>query len=467
MANAKFDSKSFNPEAFKYLVDRTPNLKLNELRKSKALVGNPDIRGVFSSQDGTAYARLAMRGLLDGEAVNYDGSTNITASSTKTLERGVVVVGRAKGWVEKDFSYDITGGIDFMGNIAAQVGEYWQGIDQSLLISVLKGVFAMGGNAKDEEFVVKHTYDITSDTTKTVGATTLNNAINKACGANKKKFTMVFLNSDVATNLENLQLMEYLKYTDKDGVQRELGLGSWNGKLVIIDDDLPAQGVVDTAGVHTIKVNTAATAGDKIEICGVTYKWVTNGSSPSATEIELPSTNNVNNEASAIQAKLAAVTSGEAVNFTWTVSSATVTATQKNTKPEAYFSAAVDTGAATFVCTITKDATAPVISTNYTTYILGDGAFDFEDIGAKVPYEMDRNPALNGGEDTLYTRQRKVYAPKGISYEKVSQASLSPTNAELENGANWCLAHSGEPNAADRTYIDHRAIPIARIISKG
>ena len=70
---AKFDSKSFNPQAFKYLVDRVPNLKTNEMRKSRALAPNADIRAVLSSQNGTEYARLAMRGLLDGEAVNYDG----------------------------------------------------------------------------------------------------------------------------------------------------------------------------------------------------------------------------------------------------------------------------------------------------------------------------------------------------------------------------------------------------------
>ena len=73
MANSKFDSKSFNAEAFKYMVDRVPNLNLNELKKSRALAGNPDIRGVFTAQNGTAYARLAMRGLIDGDAVNYDG----------------------------------------------------------------------------------------------------------------------------------------------------------------------------------------------------------------------------------------------------------------------------------------------------------------------------------------------------------------------------------------------------------
>ena len=91
----------------------------------------------------------------------------------------------------------------------------------------------------------------------------------------------------------------------------------------------------------------------------------------------------------------------------------------------------------------------------------------YEDIGAKVPYEMDRDPAKNGGQDTLYTRQRKVFAPFGISYEKTSQASLSPTEAELANGANWDLVHSGESTEAQRSYIDDKAIAIARIRSRG
>ena len=65
-----------------------------------------------------------MRGLLDGQAVNYDGQTDITATSTKTLEQGVVVTGRA--W--NDFSYDITGGQDFMENVSQQVAEYKDGL---------------------------------------------------------------------------------------------------------------------------------------------------------------------------------------------------------------------------------------------------------------------------------------------------------------------------------------------------
>ena len=108
-----------------------------------------------------------------------------------------------------------------------------------------------------------------------------------------------------------------------------------------------------------------------------------------------------------------------------------------------------------------------VPATQYTTYIMGNGAISYEDIGAKVPYEMARDPKTNGGVDTLYMRQRKVFAPFGISYEKKSQSKLSPTDTELENGQNWTLVHSGESSASSRTYINHKAIPIARIQSLG
>lgn len=393
MPNTKFDAKSFNAEAFKYKVGTVPNLKMNEIKKSAALAANPDIKSVFANQDGTGYARIAMRGLLDGDAVNYDGQTDITATSLKTFEQGVIVVGRAKAWVERDFSYDITGGQDFMDAVAAQIAEYKDGLDQNTILAVLKGVFAMSGDAKSKEFVSKHTTEVDGAMT----ATTLNSATNKACGANKKKFSLVFMHSDVSTGLENLNLIERLKYTDKDGISRSLELGTWNGKLVVVDDDLPAEEGYFEA--------TASTEG--------AVKVVANSASPADGEI-----------------KLSAVTP--------------------------YF------GNKTLAAGMYV-----VLGTRYTTFVLGKGAISYEDIGAKTPYEMDRDPAKNGGQDTLYIRQRKCFAPFGISYEKVSQASNSPTDAELANGANWVLVHTGEAQAANRSYINHKAIPIARIYSRG
>lgn len=390
MADNKFDAKSFNPQAFKYKADRVPRVRLNEMRKSRVLTGNPDIRAVLGSQDGTAYARIAMRGLLDGEAVNYDGQTDITATNTKTFEQGVVVIGRAKAWVERDFSYDITGGVDFMDNVAAQVANYWEDVDQDTILAILKGVFSMTSK-QGQAFVAKHTLEVAGP----MQATTLNTATAKACGDRKKNFALVFMHSTVATNLENLNLLTALKFTDKDGMTRDLSLYTWGGKLVVVDDGMPA-----------VDGYFPAAEGDPGAL-----KVTTEGSEDG--EIK-----------------------------------------KDDAKP--YFG----DGEA-------QENAFVVPGTLYTTYTLGEGVLSFEDLGAKVPNEMARDPKTNGGQDTLYTRQRKVFAPFGISYEKKSQASLSPTDAELENGANWDIVHSGEDQEQDRSYIADKAILICRILSRG
>lgn len=393
MPNAKFDAKSFNPQAFKYKADRVPRVRLNEMRKSRVLAGNPDIRTVFTTQDGTGYARLAMRGLLDGDAVNYDGQTDITATSTKTFEQGVVVIGRAKAWVERDFSHDITGGVDFMDNVAAQVADYWQDIDQDTLLAILKGIFSMT-SAQGKAFAAKHTYTENGN----MQPSTLNSATSKACGDHKKKFAMIFMHSVPATNLENLNLLTALKYTDKDGITRDLTLYTWNGKLVVVvvDDGMPTEEVEATYAKTT----------DTAPVSGKTY-YTKSGNKYTAV-------------ASPAEADMAN-----------------------------YYELTDEGG------------------TLYTSYALGEGSINYEDIGAKVPYEMARDPKTNGGQDTLYTRQRKVFAPFGISYEKVSQASLSPTDAELANGANWDIVHTGESTEAERSYVADKAIAICRILSRG
>lgn len=362
---AKFNEKTFNPEAFGSYVNRIPKTKRNELIKSRALKGNDQIRNVFSSQTGTSYATLPMKGLLEGEALNYDGQTDITSDRTTTFERSVVVFGRSKAWTEDDFSTDITGGVNFMDNVAAQVSEWWDDVYQDALLSVLKGIFSMTG-AKNLEFVDGHTLDITAVTGEDkdgnakncVGVTSLNTAIQKASGDNKSKFTIAIMHSTVATNLENMRLLSYLKYTDDQNVQRDLGIATWNGRAVIIDDSMPTEEVAESS------------VG----------------------------------------------------------------------KGDGY--------------------------TKYTTYILGDGAIDFEKIGAEVPNEMQRDPKKNGGETTLYTRDRACYAPYGISYTKKNQKTLSPTNTELEDGANWTLVDNGQTGGKLKV-INHKAIPIARIISRG
>lgn len=349
---AHFDNKIFNPNVFGKYVERIPNLKRNELLKSGVLELRSELATMFNAQSGAVKGTIPIYGLLDGKPSNYDGNTNIDASSTTTYAQEVVCIGRAKGFTERDFSEDVTGGVDFMDNVAAQVAEYWDGVDQDTLLSILKGVFAMTTPAANKTFVDKHTYDITgaaAELDQKVNQTSLNKAIQQACGDNKKIFKLVLMHSEVATTLENLNLLEYLKYTDSQGVQRDLGIATWNGKLVIIDDSMPTEEESEDGG-----------------------------------------------------------------------------------------------------CTA------------YTTYVLGTGAIQYCNVGAKVPYEMHRDPATNGGIDTLYTRQRKVFAPKGISFVGTPTTN-SPTDTELETGSNWSLIKDPTNNK----FINHKAIAIARIISRG
>lgn len=398
-----FDSKLFNGEVFQKYVDRIPNTKLNELIRSRAITQRPDLATAMSDQTAGNYITTPLKGLINGTGpLNYDGETDITATGTKTFSHSRIVVGRAKAWVEKDFSYDITGGVDFMENVAQQVSAYWEEIDQETLICILKGIFNMA-DTEGAKFVESHTSDITNveNTEGAVGkmdATTLNTAIQKACGDHKNKFSLAIMHSTVATNLENMKILVYLKYNDANGMERDAAMATLNGRLVLIDDSMP---------VETVDATYAKTSDSEL-VEGKTY-YTRSGSASAGytyTPVAEPSASSLNN----------------------------------------YYEKVTDG------------------YTTYTTFILGDGAIEYTNCGAKVPSEMARDAKTNGGQDTLYSRQRKCWAPYGISFTKANMESLSPTNDELEDGENWELVNSGGTN---KEYISLKAIPIARIISRG
>lgn len=339
-----FDSKVFNSEVFAKYLETVPRVKQNALLKAGILRTRNDLKAALTDQVGGNYITVPMTGRIGGNASNYDGATDIDVATIGSFAQSMIVVGRSKGWEEKDFTFDITGK-DFMQEIANQVAGYWDDVDQLTILAILEGIFSMSSSAGGK-FADQHTYDITGKDTKTVDATTLNNAIQQAVGANKNIFTLAIMHSQVATNLENLQLLNYFRGTDANGMQKDMALATWNGRTVLIDDDVP----------------TAA--------------------------------------------------HGES-------------------------------------------------DTEYTTYLLGQGAFDYCDCGAKVPVSTSRDEKTAGGKEFLWTRQRKLFAPRGISFSQPSSPIMSPTDAQLKTAARWELVKQGSD------AYDHRAIPIAQIKSLG
>lgn len=432
-----FDSKIFNAEVFGKYMDTVPRVKQNQLLKAGVLRTRNELKTMLSEQAGGNYITLPMKGRIGGSALNYDGATNITADNLDTFSQSMIVIGRAKAWTEKDFSADLTGE-NFMDDIASQVADYWDDVDEDTLLSILKGIF---GGVND--FTNKHVTDVSGVSTGVVGVTTLNTAIQKACGANKNIFKVVICHSQVATNLENLSAVEYLKYTDKDGVQRDLGLATWNGRLLLIDDEVPVANTETTAGVYKVALTGTWAEGDKLTVAGHTVTVASGSTSASAIA----------------SAMVTACADDE--KYTVTSSSGNITLTTKSGHYDAgvpVVSKESEAGVAT-----TTTTTEPVFTPKYTSYVLGEGAFDYCDVGAKVPYETDRDKKTNGGEDYLITRQRKVFAPYGFSFTKASMSSASPTKAELETASNWALVK----NSAGSETIDIKAIPIAKIVSLG
>lgn len=356
---AKFDSKSFNPQAFGAYVNRIPNVTKTELAKCGAVGSNEQAKTALSNQTGSLYARIPYFGRISGKtSQNNDGATNIESTNTTTFEQGFIVASRMDSWTERSFSKNLTAGVDFMDNVAAQIADYKFEVKQDMLLAILKGVFSMKitGTAVHEkaakEFIEKHTFDISKEKNAedaVVGATTLNKAIQKACGDNKNIFKLVIMHSEVATNLENMKLVKFMTQTDADGIERELALATWNGRLVLIDDGMPSEEVTDASGNYTA----------------------------------------------------------------------------------------------------------------YTTYILGEGSIILDDIGDSVPYEMSRDAKTNGGQDTLYVRDRYVCGVDGISFEKPSSITASASNKDLETGTNWNIINDGT------TAIPHKAIALCKVVSRG
>lgn len=388
-----FNKKYFNERAFGAYYDTIPQERLNLLIKSGVLQGNNRIREMFASQTGAEYGIIPMIGRLKGKPVNYDGKTKYNEGKTlPTYKQGVVVIGRKDKFYEDDFTYDVTSKKDFMSQVADQLGDYWDSAWEDVLLIITKALFSMKSDA-GKVFASKHTYDISGETESSVAETTLNTALQKACGDRRRNFKLAVANSVIVTNLEGKKLVTNLRYNDPNGIERELNVYTWNGKSLIEYDEITEE---EGAPTYAKTSDTSLTEGKTY------YTKSGSGAGTKYTPVESPAV-------------------GDIANY--------------------------------YEVTGYGDS-------KYVTYVFGKGAFDYEDLGAKVPHEMDRD--ADNDRDYLYERQRKVMAPHGVSYLMKNQATDSPTDEELADGANWDLVVGSDGN----TY-NHKEIAIARIISKG
>ena len=347
----KFRDKIFNEEVFEKYLKTLPSTKENSLIKNGLFTVVNKYKARMNEQTGGYAVLEPIKARIGGTPVNYDGNTDIPKGAERdTFFQRKICYGRAQSWGEYDFATDISG-TNFMAE-AQEVKDYWDEQRQSTVLSILKGIFSMTGGVNGQ-FVDKHTYDIGDSEDAYLGADSLNRAAQKALGDKKGQFDVIFMHSAVSTNLEGLNLIQFLKYTDANGIERDLTIGTFNGKLVVVDDEMPVE--TDT------------------------------------TE------------------------EGEEVTY-------------------------------------------------YTSYVFKKGFFEYEDIGVVKPNEIARDPYGKGGKNDLISRVREMVVPTYISYK--GTGTVSPTQADFENGSNWELANN-DKTGNNKVYVDDKLIPVARIISRG
>lgn len=243
-----FRTKIFNPNVFEKYLRTLPSTKELSLIKNSLFTVVNKYKSKMSEQAGGYFVTEPIKGRIGGTPVNYDGNTNIPDGAERdTFYQTKICYGRAMSWGEYDFSSEITGE-NFKAE-AGEVKEYWDERRQETVLSILKGIFSMSGGVNGQ-FVTKHTYEVEPTTANPDGylmPDSMNRASQQALGDKKAKLDVMFTHSMVSTNLEGMNLIQFLKYTDASGITRDLTIGTFNGRLVIVDDDMPVEEVEETS----------------------------------------------------------------------------------------------------------------------------------------------------------------------------------------------------------------------------
>lgn len=235
-----FDAKFFNSEVVVEAVGNIKDTTKLEVVASVKRRIDAELPLRMPEQKGGNIATVIVHGNLGGDSENYDGSTNITVGSLTNYAQTVVAIGRAHAWGEEDFQVSIAGYSELDAQIY-QLAIYQDKQVKSALFSILTGLFASGGALASK---------VSSATS--VEPEALIDLLTAQAGDMSDDFDTVLMDSYVAGELAKAKLLEYAKYTDREGIERVSNkIGYWGGKMVIIDD-MAGTNSGASASVHNV-----------------------------------------------------------------------------------------------------------------------------------------------------------------------------------------------------------------------
>ena len=221
-----FDAKQFNELVFRKYMTTIENPRVNRLIKAGIFVIDPSLANVLPDGVGGNFMQENFVGRLEGQDVNYDGSTNIIANTLGTYKRGLVAIGRARAFKEKDFTVSITGK-DFLSNVAEQLVEYNDEKHQDVMLEILSALFDKSNGVLKDKRVEKSLASLS--VADIVDGLALQ-------GDKSGNIVAVAMHSAVLSSLKKANLVQAVKFLDTDGIQKDLGIYQWDSRMVIEDD---------------------------------------------------------------------------------------------------------------------------------------------------------------------------------------------------------------------------------------
>lgn len=227
----------FDPEVFAEYMAEQPTWS-NAIIASGILQEDSTIMDLIGTKGNVAtlpfYKAMNVEDYLP---YNNDGLTDNTPKEIEGGKQTAMLIQRMMAWKAQDFTKELTGA-DPMQHIANSVNNYYQQVWERELVNILNTVMKL-------EDMKNHVYDIASESASSaseitdenkISETTMIYAQQKALGDAASGFGIAIMHSMILARYQALGLVEYAKYNEANGLQREVNLPTINGLVVVTSD---------------------------------------------------------------------------------------------------------------------------------------------------------------------------------------------------------------------------------------
>ncbi len=167
---------------------------------------------------------------LEGDPQAIQSDSALTPQKVTTGKDVARIFTFGQAWSSEDLAAELAGA-DPMQAIGNRVSNYWERSFQKILLRAADGVFA--DNVSNDNGDLVHDVAAEDGTGGTADGDAFLDAA-QLLGDAKDKFTAIGMHSQVHTNLQKKQLIEFIPENEAD-----VGFGTYMGKTVVVDDSLP------------------------------------------------------------------------------------------------------------------------------------------------------------------------------------------------------------------------------------